>query len=255
MFKYRVTSVLIAVPDSESRSAGVTFGSSCAIESSVSTLQIGVVVRAHARSVIFWLPLPLMRFSIAKRTHPEFLADACTRTHALVGRGETWPCIIARYRTTHTVGSRGVLMQFEGNKEFPLPLETTYAKLGDAGFLISSLTAAEAVKVHGPDLAEWKLRPALSFVAGTMDSRLQVLERIPTERIRLQITNKGIGSSSTTEIRLTLANTSAGTKIHWVGEITALTGLLKMVPKGLIQSTASKIIEDIWAGVEKKLAE
>ena len=146
-------------------------------------------------------------------------------------------------------------MQFEGDKEFPLPPETIWTKLGDAGFLVGSLTTAEAVKIHGPDSAEWKLRPALSFVAGTMDSRLQILERTPPDTLRLQITNKGIGSSSTTEVRLTLTPSGASTKVHWVGEITALTGLLKMVPKGLIQSTATKIIEDIWAGVEKKLAE
>ena len=52
-----------------------------------------------------------------------------------------------------------------------------------------------------------------------------------------------------------MAPSGAGTKVHWTGQITALTGLLKMVPKGLIQSTAAKIIEDIWAGVEKKLSE
>jgi hypothetical protein len=27
-----------------------------------------------------------------------------------------------------------------------------------------------------------------------------------------------------------------------------------MVPQGLIRSTATKVIEDIWTGVEKKLA-
>lgn len=146
-------------------------------------------------------------------------------------------------------------MLFEGDKEFPQPPETVWAKLGDAGFLVGCLAGAEAITVHGPDLAEWKLRPALSFVAGTMDARLEVLERTPPDTLRLQITNKGIGSSNTTEVRLTLTPGGAGTKVHWVGQITALTGLLKMVPKGLIQSTAAKIIEDIWVGVEKKLSE
>jgi carbon monoxide dehydrogenase subunit G len=144
-------------------------------------------------------------------------------------------------------------MQFEGDKDLPLPPETLFGKLADAGFLVGTLTAAQAVKVHGPDAAEWKLKPSLSFVAGTMDAKLQILERTPPAAIRLAITNKGIGSSSTTEVRLALAPSGTGTKLHWTGEITALTGLLKAVPKGLIQSTATKIIEDIWAGVEKKL--
>ena len=69
-----------------------------------------------------------------------------------------------------------------------------------------------------------------------------------------RIISKGIGSGSTTDVHLTLVASDIGTKVHWTGEITALTGLLKLIPKGLIQSTAMKVIEDIWAGVEKKLA-
>lgn len=145
-------------------------------------------------------------------------------------------------------------MRFEGDKQFPLPPDALAAKLGDAGFLVSSLTNAEAVAVHGADSAEWKMRPALAFVAGTLDSRLEIVAREPAA-LHVRITSKGIGSSSTTEVRLTLAASASGTAVHWVGEITALTGLLKMIPKGLIQSTAMKVIEDIWTGVEKKLSE
>src|SRR5258708_7473458 len=122
-------------------------------------------------------------------------------------------------------------MLFEGNKQFPLPPDALAATLGDAAFLVSSLANAEAVKVHSPDSAEWKLRPALSFVAGTLDTRLQILERAPPDTLRLQIVSKGIGSSSTTEVRLNLAASDTGTKVHWIGEITALTGLLKLIPK------------------------
>src|SRR5262249_30645377 len=140
-------------------------------------------------------------------------------------------------------------MRFEGDKQFPHPLDTIREKLGDAAFLVSSLERAEAVTVQGPDAAEWKMRPALSFIAGTLDSRLEILSRA-ADAINLRITSKGIGSSTTTEVHLTLAQSESGTAVHWVGEITALTGLLKAVPKGLIQSTATKVIEDIWTGVE-----
>jgi carbon monoxide dehydrogenase subunit G len=143
-------------------------------------------------------------------------------------------------------------MLFEGDKSFPLPPDALAAKLGDAAFLVSSLNNAEAVKLHGPDSAEWKMRPALSFVSGILDSRLEIVAREP-KGLHLRITSKGIGSGSTTDIHLTLSAGDGGTKVHWLGEITALTGLLKMVPKGLIQSTAMKVIEDIWTGVEKKL--
>jgi carbon monoxide dehydrogenase subunit G len=145
-------------------------------------------------------------------------------------------------------------MQFEGDKDFPLPPGELWPKLSDAGFLTATLANAEALVVHDADQAEWKLRPALSFVAGTLDTSLHIVERQPPDHMRLLLTSKGIGSKATTEVRLALAAHDAGTRVHWTGEITELTGLLKAVPKGLIQGTAKKVIEDIWAGVEKKLA-
>jgi hypothetical protein len=37
--------------------------------------------------------------------------------------------------------------------------------------------------------------------------------------------------------------------------VTQLGGLLKMVPQGLLQAAAQKVIADAWAALEKKLQE
>ena len=44
-----------------------------------------------------------------------------------------------------------------------------------------------------------------------------------------------------------------GTAVHWTGDLTEVTGLLKMVPKGLLQGAAQKVIDDVWAAVAAKL--
>ena len=41
--------------------------------------------------------------------------------------------------------------------------------------------------------------------------------------------------------------------MHWTGDLTEVTGLLKIVPKGLIEGSARKVIEDVWAAVAAKL--
>src|SRR5207248_10445003 len=146
-------------------------------------------------------------------------------------------------------------MQFEGDEDFALPPEELWPKLSDAHFLAGSVAHAEGVVVHDADHAQWKVRPALAFVAGTFDTKLEIVERQPTTFLRVLLLSKGIGSGSTTEVRLKLAEHDGGTRIHWVGEIRELTGLLKMVPKGLVTSAALKVIEDIWIGVDKKLSE
>ena len=45
----------------------------------------------------------------------------------------------------------------------------------------------------------------------------------------------------------------AARRVHWTADITELTGLLKLVPKGLISSSANKVIEDTWSEIEKRL--
>src|SRR6266404_3623005 len=145
-------------------------------------------------------------------------------------------------------------MQFEGDRDFALPPAELWPKLSDAHFLAGSVANAEGVVVHDADNAEWKVRPALAFVSGTLDTKLHIVERVAGEFLRLLLKSKGIGSASTTEVQLRLSAHDAGTRVHWTGEITELSGLLKAVPKGLINGTARKVIEDIWVGVERKLA-
>ena len=44
-----------------------------------------------------------------------------------------------------------------------------------------------------------------------------------------------------------------GTAVHWTGDLVAMTGCLKMVPKGLLEGAAKKVIEDVWSAVAAKL--
>ena len=43
------------------------------------------------------------------------------------------------------------------------------------------------------------------------------------------------------------------TTVRWSGDLVAVTGLLKMVPKGLMEGAAKKVIDDVWAAVGQKL--
>jgi len=144
-------------------------------------------------------------------------------------------------------------MQFEGDQDFALPPDQVWPRLSDARFLVDSLKNVEEVLQREPDEAAWRVKPAASFIAGTMDTHLQIVERKPPEEMKVVLASKGIGSSSVTTVKLVLMPHESGSRIHWQAEITEMTGLLKMIPKGLIQGTARKVIEDVWAGVDERL--
>jgi carbon monoxide dehydrogenase subunit G len=81
-----------------------------------------------------------------------------------------------------------------------------------------------------------------------------VLERTPDSVLRLLAHAKGIGSGNDVEAVLTLAPQDGSTRLHWSAEAKNFTGLLKMVPAGLMQGAAQKVIADVWETVKRKLA-
>jgi carbon monoxide dehydrogenase subunit G len=52
------------------------------------------------------------------------------------------------------------------------------------------------------------------------------------------VVTKAVGATSTVIVRLAFHDADGGTRVVWTGELAEVTGLLKMVPKGLLQATA-----------------
>src|SRR5207248_6651771 len=136
---------------------------------------------------------------------------------------------------------------------FALRAPELFARLSDAAWLVGCLTEVHVIRAE-VDVAAWSMRPALSFVAGTIDTTLTIAQRTPPAEMRATVTSKGIGATATVETHLTFAPQGEGTRVHWEMVITQLTGLLKLVPKGLLQATAQKVIDDVWTQIEKRLS-
>ena len=144
------------------------------------------------------------------------------------------------------------MIHFEGTRSFPLPVPEVAAKLSDAAFLIQAIPDAEVAQATN-DRAAWKLKPKLSFLSGSLDTIMEATTREAGKSVVFRIHTKGIGASSTVQTRLEFSPSDDGTIVHWTGDLTEVTGLLKMVPRGLLQSTAAKVIEDVWTAVSAQL--
>ncbi len=144
-------------------------------------------------------------------------------------------------------------MQFEGDKDLPLPPGAVFGKLSDARFLVECIPGREAVALAEERKAVVTQRPGFAFVRGTLEITLQITEATPDSAIKYTVHGKGIGSTSDVETAIALEPKDGGTHIHWKSEVKALGGLLKMVPGGLIRGAAQKTITDMWEQVEKRL--
>jgi len=146
------------------------------------------------------------------------------------------------------------MIQFEGDKSFSLPIAVAAARLSDAGYLANCLPDAQ-VSEAAPEKAVWKLKPKLSFVTGSLNVELTRTDHEPGKSVGFKVFAKGIGASSTVLTMLTFSEApGGGTAVHWTGNLTEVTGLLKIVPKGLIEGSARKVIEDVWEAVSARLA-
>ncbi len=147
------------------------------------------------------------------------------------------------------------MIHFEGDKAFPLPLTEVAAKLSDAGYLANCLPDAQ-VSEATPDKAIWKLKPKLSFLTGSLNVEMTRTGTEAGKSVAFKVFAKAIGASSTVLAALSFAEApGGGTAVHWTGDLTEVTGLLKIVPKGLIEGSARKVIEDVWAAVAVKLGQ
>lgn len=146
------------------------------------------------------------------------------------------------------------MIHFSGRRRFALPAAALFAKLSDAAFLVGCLPDAK-IGEASPDRVAWKLKPKLSFLTGGLDAVMDVSSRDPDRSATFRIVSKAIGASSTVTATLQFEPDDPGTNVNWTADLIEVTGLLKMVPKGLLQGTAEKVIEDTWQAVEAKLAQ
>ena len=137
------------------------------------------------------------------------------------------------------------MLRFEGDRQFFVPPAEAHARLSDVAFLVACIPDVETVRAVEADRAELVLRPGFSFVRGTLDVTLRLIER-DSPGATFYLLSKGIGSSSEVRATLAVAEDGEGSCVHWVAEVTSLGGLLKMVPAGLIRGAAEKVINDAW---------
>jgi len=146
------------------------------------------------------------------------------------------------------------MLHFEGERDFPKPPDQVWTRLSDARFLAECAPEAKVVGEPTQTTAVCTLRPGLAFVRGTLEVTLRVIEATSPASVRLSLFSKAIGASSEVEATLALTASDAGTHVHWTADVKTLGGLLKLVPNGLIKGAAQRVINDVWAQVDARLA-
>ncbi len=146
------------------------------------------------------------------------------------------------------------MLHFEGEKDVAAAPAEAWGKLSDARFLVQCIPDAEILAQPEPRLAACKVRPRLTFVRGTLDVTVKVVEATADSLVRLALTSKAIGASAEVAVVLRITPRDGGSHVHWSADVVSLGGLLKLVPQGLIRGSAQNVINDVWTQVLAKLS-
>lgn len=147
------------------------------------------------------------------------------------------------------------MLRFEGERIVPLAPAAAWAKLRDARFLSACIPDAFAEGEPTLDRAQVKIHPGFSFVRGTLDVTLTVVDFQEPTAVTVSLASKGIGTSSDIACRLHLDQVEGGARVRWEAEVVKLGGLLKAVPSGLIRGAAQKTIDDVWTEIVRRIVE
>jgi carbon monoxide dehydrogenase subunit G len=145
------------------------------------------------------------------------------------------------------------MLTFDGERTYPVAPAPLWAKLRDATFLVQCIPDGTIIGTPERDKAKCNVRPGLAFLTGSLDVNLDILEAVEPSLVKLQLSSKGIASSSDVVVTLNIQEKDSGSAIKYHAEVTRLGGLLRAIPSGLIRGTAQKIIDQVWENVGKRL--
>lgn len=148
------------------------------------------------------------------------------------------------------------MLEFSGTEAIGVPADQVYNKLIDMDFVkagIPDLVSAD--KVSDSEM-RCKVKPAVSFLRGTLDVIFQLAERNKPSA-KMSVKGKGIGASLEIETTMHVRSTGDGStcEVEWTSEVVQLGGLLKAVSKGLIEGLATKVSRQVWDDLKKRLEE
>jgi carbon monoxide dehydrogenase subunit G len=151
-----------------------------------------------------------------------------------------------------------VLLHLDGTENFAPPQDELWTRLTDLSFLLRCMPDLDTVIATEPTRIVFKVRPGFSFVRGTLEITLDLIESRRPDLARMRIVSKGVGSGVKLETTFTLtdaADSSAGrTRVAWSADIQEISGLLKPIGKSLIAAGARKVIGDAFARVRAEMS-
>lgn len=144
------------------------------------------------------------------------------------------------------------MVRFNGEVRFPYPRSQIAERLADARFLAA---CAPGAAVHAADsrTANWTAPSRFRWAVAPIETTLMMVR--DQSAASFQLVNRLPGATLTVAGRFEFTDDGIGTCVVWSAEVVERTGLIKMVPKAVLQAQIEAELTDLWNGVRRQLDE
>jgi carbon monoxide dehydrogenase subunit G len=145
-------------------------------------------------------------------------------------------------------------MHLEGSFATPAPQKTVWDFLLNPKDIATCFPDLQSMEVLSPDNFKAKVRVGLSLVKGTMDFDFRTNDKVPPSSAKLIGTGRGVGSTIEIQTGFTIQEAATGSKVDWVADVN-VGGIMAGLGTKLLDSTSSKMVEQVIENLKKKLKE
>ena len=146
-------------------------------------------------------------------------------------------------------------MHYDGSFEVAVPRQRVYDFVTDPAKLTAIFPDVQDVKVIDKDNISLKAKVGIGFIRGTMDVKLNIVERRPPGFAKMSAKGNGLSSSVELENTFTIEDAAGGkgSLVKWAADA-KIAGLMASVGSRLIDAAAQKYVAEIIGSLKEKLA-
>lgn len=137
-------------------------------------------------------------------------------------------------------------MNFEGTEQFDCDTAQLWAHLTDMNFVSSAIPDLDKVVKIEPTSFSCRVRPKFSFISGSLELHIEIVDSTPQTKLKVRSRGKGIGAAVVVEAEMNVVPNGNGSELKWSGAIISREGLLRPIGNSLIQGAAQRVIESFW---------
>lgn len=136
-------------------------------------------------------------------------------------------------------------MEFQGTFAVEAPVEKVWDTFIEPKGLAPCMPELQLLEVYDPAHYRAVVKVGVSFIKGTFDFDVQIVEQDRPTRARVKAHGRGRGSAVDVDSTIVLIKTARGSEMRWNAEA-RLVGKLATVGSRMIASTAEKKVSEFF---------